>query len=35
MRKLIVNNFVTLDGYYERKDKTFDVSRKKSKGNAR
>ena len=24
MRKLIVNNFVTLDGYYERKDKTFD-----------
>ena len=24
MRKLIVSNFVTLDGYYERKDKTFD-----------
>ena len=25
MRKLIVNNFVTLDGYYEREDKTFDA----------
>jgi dihydrofolate reductase len=24
MRKLIVNNFVTMDGYYEAKDKTFD-----------
>lgn len=24
MRKLIVSNFVTLDGYYEGKDKTFD-----------
>ncbi len=24
MRKLIVNNFVTIDGYYEAKDKTFD-----------
>lgn len=24
MRKLIVSNFVTLDGFYERKDKTFD-----------
>ncbi len=24
MRKLIVNNFVTLDGYYEAKDKTID-----------
>jgi dihydrofolate reductase len=24
VRKLIVSNFVTLDGYYERKDKTFD-----------
>jgi dihydrofolate reductase len=24
MRKLIVSNFVTLDGYYESKDKTFD-----------
>jgi dihydrofolate reductase len=24
MRKLIVSNFVTLDGYYENKDKTFD-----------
>lgn len=23
MRKLIVSNFVTLDGYYEKKDKTF------------
>lgn len=25
MRKLIVSNFVTLDGYYEREDKTFDA----------
>ncbi len=25
MRKLIVCNFVTLDGYYEREDKTFDA----------
>ena len=25
MRKLIVSNFVTLDGYYESKDKTFDA----------
>lgn len=25
MRKLIVNNFVTLDGFYESKDKTFDT----------
>ena len=24
MRKVIVDNFVTLDGYYEAKDKTFD-----------
>ena len=24
MRKLIVNNFVTMDGYYEAKDKTID-----------
>jgi dihydrofolate reductase len=24
MRKLIVSNFLTLDGYYEAKDKTFD-----------
>src|SRR5215470_1368572 len=24
MRKLIVNNFVTVDGYYEAKDKTID-----------
>ena len=24
MRKLIVSNFITLDGYYEKKDKTFD-----------
>ncbi len=24
MRKLIVSNFVTVDGYYESKDKTFD-----------
>lgn len=24
MRKLIVNNFVTIDGYYESKDKTID-----------
>ena len=24
MRKLIVSNFVTLDGYYESEDKTFD-----------
>lgn len=24
MRKLIVDNFVTIDGYYESKDKTFD-----------
>src|SRR5437763_1205415 len=24
MRKLIVGNFLTLDGYYEAKDKTFD-----------
>jgi dihydrofolate reductase len=24
MRKLIVSNFVTLDGYYENEDKTFD-----------
>lgn len=24
MRKLIVSNFVTLDGYYETKDKTID-----------
>ncbi len=24
MRKLIVSNFVTMDGYYESKDKTFD-----------
>lgn len=24
MRKLIVSNFVTLDGYYESKNKTFD-----------
>jgi dihydrofolate reductase len=24
MRKLIVTNFVTLDGYYEKEDKTFD-----------
>lgn len=24
MRKLIVNNFVTVDGYYESEDKTFD-----------
>jgi hypothetical protein len=24
MRKLIVNNFVTVDGYYESKDKTID-----------
>ncbi len=24
MRKLIVNNFVTMDGYYESKDKTID-----------
>jgi hypothetical protein len=23
MRKLIVSNFVTLDGYYESEDKTF------------
>ncbi len=25
MRKVIVSNFVTLDGYYESKDKTFDA----------
>ncbi|MFN8442986.1 MAG: dihydrofolate reductase family protein [Caldilineaceae bacterium] len=25
MRKLIVNNFVTLDGFYESKNKTFDT----------
>lgn len=24
MRKLIVSNFVTVDGYYESKDKTID-----------
>lgn len=24
MRKLIVNNFVTVDGYYEAKDKTIN-----------
>ena len=24
MRKVIVNNFVTVDGYYEAKDKTID-----------
>jgi hypothetical protein len=24
MRKLIVSNFLTLDGYYESADKTFD-----------
>ena len=24
MRKLIVSNFVTVDGYYEAKDKTID-----------
>jgi len=24
MRKLIVNNFITLDGYYESVNKTFD-----------
>jgi hypothetical protein len=24
MRKLIVSNFMTLDGYYESADKTFD-----------
>jgi dihydrofolate reductase len=24
MRKLIVSNFITIDGYYESKDKTFD-----------
>jgi hypothetical protein len=23
MRKLLVSNFITLDGYYESKDKTF------------
>jgi len=24
MRKLIVGNFITLDGYYESKDKTYE-----------
>lgn len=24
MRRLIVDNFVTVDGYYEAKNKTFD-----------
>jgi hypothetical protein len=25
MRKLIISNFVTLDGFYESKNKTFDA----------
>jgi hypothetical protein len=30
VRKLIVSNFVTLDGYYEREDKTFKLTHTRS-----